>query len=68
MAGSILFGVLIDFIFDSLAVKINRSMSESHGILEQISAVILLGLVGWHLFRGWFKKKDKSCDGGSYCS
>ncbi len=68
MIGSVLFGALIDFGFDSLSVKMDMNRDEHHGILEQISAGVLLGLIAWHLSSGWFKKEDKSCTGGSCCS
>lgn len=68
MGGSVIFGVLIDVGFDTLSVGMSVDMHERHGIFEQISAGILLGLIGWHIVRKWFSKKDKSCNGGSCCS
>lgn len=66
--GSIVFGALIDFGFDTLAVDMSVDMHEHHGVIEQAAAVLMLGLIAWHLIRGWFKKTDKSCEGGSCCS
>lgn len=68
MGGSVLFGALIDVGFDSLAVKMHAQMNENHGIFEEISAAVLLVLIGWHLISGWFKKADKSCGDESCCS
>lgn len=68
MGGSVLFGALIDVGFDTLSVKMSVDMHEYHGLFEEVSAVVLLGLIGWHMLRGWFKKSDKSCSGGSCCS
>jgi hypothetical protein len=67
MIGSMLFGALFDALFDTLAVTNAMDIHEHHGFLEQVAAVILLGLIGWHLMSGWFTKKEKSCDGGSCC-
>jgi hypothetical protein len=68
MGGSILFGALIDVGFDTLAVKMMVDMHEHHSVFEQLSALIMLGLIGWHFASGWFGKKEKSCNGGSCCS
>lgn len=66
--GSIAFGAIIDFGFDSLSIRMSVDLHEHHGILEKVSAVLLLGLVGWHLIRGWFQKKENDCSGGTCCS
>lgn len=66
--GSILFGALIDVGFDTLSITMDVDLHEHHGLVEQAAAVFLLGLIGWHLLRGLFQKKDKSCNGGSCCS
>lgn len=66
--GSILFGALIDVGFDTLSITMDVDLHEHHGLVEQVAAVFLLGLIGWHLLRGLFQKKDKSCNGGSCCS
>ncbi|MBD3799572.1 SO_0444 family Cu/Zn efflux transporter [Sulfuricurvum sp.] len=66
--GSVMFGALIDLGFDSLDVRMNVDLNEHHGILEQISAGILLALIAYHTVRGWFTKKGSSCSGGSCCS
>lgn len=68
MGGSVLFGALIDVGFDTLSVKMSVDMHEHHGLFEEVSAVVLLGLIGWHFVSGWFSKSDKSCNGGSCCS
>ncbi|MFZ3052924.1 MAG: SO_0444 family Cu/Zn efflux transporter [Sulfuricurvum sp.] len=68
MVGSVIFGVLIDFGFDTLAVNLDVDLHEHHGLFEEGAAVLMLGLIGWHLVRGWFKKTDQSCNGGSCCS
>ncbi|WP_310439539.1 SO_0444 family Cu/Zn efflux transporter [Sulfuricurvum sp.] len=65
--GSILFGGLIDFGFDTLAVDMSMDMDEHHGLFQEAAAVLMLGLIGWHLIRGWFKKEDTKCNGGSCC-
>lgn len=68
IGGSVLFGTLIDVGFDTLSVGMSLDMYEHHGLFEEVSAVVLLGLIGWHFVSGWFKKSDKSCSGGSCCS
>lgn len=68
IVGSIVFGALIDVGFDSLNVVIDVDMHEHHGIVEQGAAILLLGLIGWHLISGWFTKKSPTCSGGSCCS
>jgi len=68
MGGSVLFGALIDFGFDTLSVGMSMDMHEHHGLFEEVSAVVLLGLIGWHFVSGWFNKSDKNCSGGSCCS
>jgi hypothetical protein len=68
MGGSVLFGALIDVGFDTLSVGMKVDMNEHHGLLQEGAAVIMLGLIGWHFISGWFKKADKSCNGGSCCS
>ncbi|MDP2849705.1 MAG: SO_0444 family Cu/Zn efflux transporter [Sulfuricurvum sp.] len=66
--GSIAFGASIDLLFDSLSINMDVNLNEKHGIVEEVAAVLMLGLIGWHLVRGWFQKKDKNCKGGSCCS
>jgi hypothetical protein len=66
--GSILFGALIDMGFNTLSITMNVNLHEEHGIVEESAAVLMLGLIGWHLIRGLFQKKEKSCNGGSCCS
>lgn len=66
--GSIAFGASIDMLFASLSITMNVDLHEQHGILEETAAVLMLGLIGWHLIRGVFQKKDTSCNGGSCCS
>lgn len=66
--GSLLFGALIDVGFDTLSINMEVDLHEHHGFVEQAAAVLLLGLIGWHLLRGLFQKKDKSCNGSSCCS
>lgn len=68
VGGSMLFGTLIDLGFDSMHVTLSMDLHEHHGIVEQGAAVVLLGLIGWHLLKGLFKKKDSCCSGGSCCS
>lgn len=68
MGGSILFGALLDVGFKNLAVHMSVNMHEHHGVIDQIGAIIMLGLIAWHFTTGWLTKKDKSCSGGSCCS
>lgn len=68
IGGSVLFGALIDLGFDSMEISLGMNLHEHHGILEQGAAAVLLGLIGWHLIGGWFKKRNSSCSGGSCCS
>lgn len=66
--GSIAFGASIDWLFASFSIPMNVDMHEHHGLLSEIAAALMLGLIGWHLIRERFQKKDKSCKGGSCCS
>lgn len=66
--GSVGFGALIDIGFDALSIDMSVVSEEDHGIIKEGAAVIMLGLLAWHLTRGWFQKKGKSCNGGSCCS
>ena len=68
VGGSVLFGGLIDVGFDALAVNVSVNMEEDHGWIQEGAAVLMLGLIGWNLVSGWFKKTEKSCSGGSCCS
>jgi len=66
--GSIIFGALIDVGFDTLSINMDVNLHEHHTIVEQAAAALLLSLIGWHLIRGFFQKKEKGCNGGSCCS
>jgi len=66
--GSVLFGALIDLLFDTLNVTLDVGVHEKHGWIEIGSAIILLGLLGWNLLIGLFRKEKNSCSGGSCCS
>lgn len=66
--GSIVFGASIDILFESLSINMKVDLHEHPGIIEESAAILLLGLIGWHLIRGFFEKKDKGCTGGSCCS
>ncbi len=68
VVGSTLFGSLIDIGFETLSIHMDIDAHEHHGIIESVAAVVLLGLITWHLMAGWFKKKENSCDSGSCCS
>lgn len=62
--GSVAFGAAIDLALDSMALGMAVDMSEEHSLIEQGSAVVLLGLIGWHTVRGWFTK-TACCENGS---
>lgn len=66
--GSIAFGASIDLLFKSLSINISVDLHKHHGILQEGAAILMLGLMGWHLIRERFQKKDTSCKGGSCCS
>lgn len=66
--GSLAFGVLVDFGFETLKVSLDVARPEQRGLVEQLSAIVLLGLIGGHFLSGFLKKEDKSCSGGSCCS
>ena len=68
IGGSILFGGLIDMGFERLAVKISLNTHEDRGWIQEGAAIFMLGLIGWNVVSGWFKKTDTSCSGGSCCS
>ncbi|ADR33071.1 permease [Sulfuricurvum kujiense DSM 16994] len=66
--GSITFGALVDIVFDTLSINMGINLHEHRGIVEEAAAVLMLGLIGWHLIRGLFQQKEKGCNGGSCCS
>lgn len=66
--GSIAFGASIDWLFISFSIPMNVDMHEHHGVISEIAAVLMLGLIGWHLIRERFQTNKKSCSGGSCCS
>jgi len=68
VVGSIVFGGLIDVGFETLSINMNVNTHEHHGVIEQTAAVVMLGLIAWHLMVRWFKKTDTKCDNGSCCS
>lgn len=68
VGGSIAFGALIDIGFDTLNVGMNVNVHEHHGWIQKGFAIVMLGLIAWHLTTGRLMKKDKSCNGGSCCS
>ena len=67
--GSLLFGLGLDYIFDSS--NINPAslihMDEEAGIISTLSSVILWGLVLWFMIKPYFEKKD-DCSGGTCCT
>lgn len=65
--GSIVFGAAVDLLLDSMALQMHVDMTEEHSLIEKISAVALLGLIGWQSIRGWFTKKT-CCQSGSCAS
>jgi len=67
--GSILFGLGLDYIFESSNIDPASliHMEEHVGIIATVSAVILWGLVLWFMVKPYFNKKDE-CSGGSCCS
>jgi hypothetical protein len=67
VVGSLLFGIAIDAIFDTMEINLRGHVLEQHSLVDEIGAGILLLLLGWHLSKGWFRR-DKSCGSGSCCS
>ena len=67
--GSILFGLGLDYIFDSSNIDPASliHMEEHAGMITTVSAVVLWGLVLWFMLKPYFKKNDE-CSGGSCCS
>lgn len=66
--GSFLFGLVIDGVFDALEFRLAIGHKEEQGWLEQGAAVILWGLIGYHLVRNRFGRPDgKNCSKGSCC-
>ncbi len=67
--GSILFGLGLDYIFDSSAIDPTSliHMEEEGGIIATISSVILWGLILWFMVKPYFEKKE-DCSAGSCCS
>jgi len=69
VVGSILFGLGLDYIFNSSAIDPASliHMEEEGGIVATLSAIALWGLILWFIVKPYFNKKE-SCDGGSCCS
>lgn len=68
IGGSLLFGALIDVAFDALEFRMAMGHSEKPGWLEQGAAILLWGLIGYHLLRDRFGRSDgKNCSQGSCC-
>lgn len=68
VGGSVLFGALIDLLFERFSLDMAGAMEESHGWFSQGAAVVLLGLLGWHLIAPLRRKGQGDCGGGSCCS
>jgi hypothetical protein len=66
--GSVGFGVLFDTFFDATTIRGMLSHQETHGLLENIGAGVLLILIAYNLIHAHLSKKNKSCSGGSCCS
>lgn len=67
--GSILFGLGLDYIFDSSNIDPASliHLHEEASMFDNISAVILWGFVLWFISKPYFEKRDE-CNGGSCCS
>lgn len=68
LVGSIVFGILIDIGFEALSIEMTMLSGEEHGLYREISAAVLLVLLGWHLLTARFFQAKGGCDGGSCCS
>lgn len=66
--GSVIAGALIDLLFDRLDVVVSHGTHEHFSLISQGGAVLLFGLIGWHLISTMIRKKSSSCSGGSCCS
>ncbi len=68
VAGSILFGLGLDALFDASQIDAASlvHMDEHGGIVAALSAVILWGLVLYFVLKPYFTKKS-CCSGGSCC-
>lgn len=68
--GSVLFGLGLDYVFDSNAIdpKSLVHMEEEGGIISVLSAVILWGVVGYFLIKPYFNKKNSGCCSSGECS
>ncbi len=66
--GSVMFGALIDWGFDTLSITLAVGSNEEEGILKQGAALVLLGLIAYHGIGGWFRKKDACSGKGDCCS
>jgi len=67
--GSILFGLGLDYIFDTSSIDPASliHLHEEAGVISTLSSVILWGLILWFMIKPYFEKKD-DCSGGSCCS
>ncbi|MDM5263566.1 SO_0444 family Cu/Zn efflux transporter [Sulfurovum sp. XTW-4] len=68
--GSVLFGLGLDYVFDSNAIdpKSLVHMEEEGGIISVLSSVILWGFVGYFLIKPYFNRKSPECCSGGECS
>jgi uncharacterized membrane protein YraQ (UPF0718 family) len=61
--GSILFGLILDLIFDKSSIdpKSLINMGEDVGVFSQVSSIVLWGFLFYFMAKPFFNKKDKSC-------
>jgi hypothetical protein len=62
--GSILFGLGLDYIFNSSDIDLTTlvHMDEHAGYLATVSAVVLWGFLLWFMLKTYFSKKDDFSD------
>ncbi len=67
--GSILFGIGLDLLFDTLSIdtKALVHLDEKAGIVATLSAALLWLMVLYFILKPYFGKKDNCCDSGSCC-
>ncbi len=63
--GSILFGLGLDYLFDSVNIDPLSlvHLHEEGGVLAIVSSIVLWGFIGYFLIQPLFKKKESSCCG-----
>ena len=58
---SLLFGYLFDLYFGEVVTKESVSHAEHFGFFHMAAAIVMLGMMGYFLYKAYFGKKEESC-------